>query len=130
MKDNDAKLKERNPELFHVAREHGTEPPFVGKYVHTTDTGVYVCAVCNSPLFSSDTKFDSGSGWPSFTDPMIRDAVTLREDISNNMTRTEVRCARCDAHLGHVFQDGPMKGTKTCARFCINSVSLDLKQND
>lgn len=129
MKD-DTTLKEEYPELYHVAREQGTEPPFIGKYVHTTTDGTYICAVCGAPLFSSDTKFESGSGWPSFTDPLIQDAVVLKEDISHSTTRTEVRCARCDAHLGHVFPDGPKKGTRTCNRFCINSVSLELKRDD
>lgn len=129
MKD-DKQLKEENPELYHVAREDGTEPPFVGKYVHTTEAGMYVCALCGAPLFSSDKKFESGSGWPSFTDPVLRDAVTLIEDTSHGMMRTEVRCARCNAHLGHVFPDGPQKGSKVCDRYCINSVSLDLKRDD
>jgi peptide-methionine (R)-S-oxide reductase len=129
MKD-DLTLREENPELYRIAREQGTETPFIGKYVHTTETGVYTCAVCGAPLFSSDTKFESESGWPSFTDPLIKDAVTLREDIWHNTTLTEVRCARCDAHLGHVFPDGPMKGSKVCDRYCINSISLELRKDD
>lgn len=127
---DDATLKDTNPELYHVARERGTEPPFLGKYVHTTDAGVYVCALCHALLFSSDHKFDSGSGWPSFTDPAFIGAVTLHEDVSNNLNRTEVRCATCDAHLGHLFSDGPIQAGKTCSRFCINSISLDLKKDD
>ncbi len=129
MKD-DKQLQERNPELYHVAREHGTEPPFIGKYVHTTDIGIYTCAVCGALLFSSDTKFDSGSGWPSFTRPVTKDAVVLVEDLSHNMFRTEVRCTKCDAHLGHLFPDGPKKSDGNCDRFCVNSISLDLRKED
>ena len=128
MIDNDS-LKRENPELYKVAREGGTEPAFTGEYVHTKEDGMYHCAVCNAPLFSSEKKFDSGSGWPSFTDPIIRDSVKLLEDESYGMHRTEVRCVKCDAHLGHVFPDGPKKNDVTCNRFCINSISLDL-QND
>ncbi len=223
---NDDILKKENPELYRIAREGGTEPAFTGEYVNTKEDGMYHCAVCSAPLFSSDTKFDSGSGWPSFTQPMkflkgyvyvlkmsngqmytgsttnlirriteheqgkvtttkkylpvslvhyetynsekearhrekmlkhhgsafaklkksidtntkislagftdpaIANAVKLLEDDSHGMRRTEVRCATCDAHLGHVFPDGPTKNGKTCDRFCINSVSLDLRNND
>ncbi len=129
MKD-DKHLKEVEPELYHVAREQGTEPPNIGKYVHTSDKGMYVCAVCGALLFSSDTKFDSGSGWPSFTKPVLKDAVVLKEDSSHNMFRTEVRCAKCNAHLGHLFPDGPVVNEKVCDRYCINSVSLDLHKDD
>lgn len=123
-------LKKENPELYRIAREGGTEPAFTGEYVHTEEDGMYHCAVCGAPLFSSETKFDSGSGWPSFTDPTIKDAVKLIDDDTHGMHRTEVRCAKCDAHLGHVFPDGPVKDGKTCDRFCINSISLNLKNND
>lgn len=123
-------LKEENPELYRVAREGGTEPAFTGEYVHTKEDGMYHCAVCGVPLFSSETKFDSGTGWPSFTDPALKDAVTLIDDTSHGMRRTEVRCAHCAAHLGHVFPDGPKVGNKTCDRYCINSISLDLRNND
>ena len=123
-------LKKENPELYRVAREGGTEPAFTGEYVHTEEDGMYHCAVCGTPLFSSKTKFDSESGWPAFTDPAIKDAVKLIDDDTHGMHRTEVRCARCDAHLGHVFPDGPKKNGKTCDRFCINSISLDLKNHD
>lgn len=219
-------LKKENPELYRIAREGGTEPAFTGEYVHTEEDGMYHCAVCGAPLFSSETKFDSGSGWPSFTqpvkfsecyvyvlkmsndqlyvgstnnlvrriaeheqgkvfttskylpvvlihyeeyasekearhrekmlkhhgsafaklkesidvnhkislagftDPAIKDGVKLIDDDTHGMQRTEVRCAKCDAHLGHVFPDGPKKNGKTCDRFCINSISLDLKNND
>lgn len=125
---NDEILKKENPELYRVAREGGTEPAFTGEYVHTKENGMYHCAVCGVPLFSSDTKFDSGSGWPSFTDPATAGSVKLLEDNSHGMHRTEVRCAKCDAHLGHVFPDGPTKNGKTCDRFCINSVSLKHKK--
>jgi peptide-methionine (R)-S-oxide reductase len=127
---DDKHLKEENPGLYHVAREQGTEPPFIGHYVHTTDAGVYVCAICGALLFSSDAKFDSGSGWPSFTRPISKDAVTLSEDSSHNMFRTEVKCAKCSAHLGHVFPDGPKKYDGVCDRYCVNSISLDLRKED
>ncbi len=127
---NDDILKKENPELYKIAREGETEEAFTGEYVHTEEDGMYHCAVCHAPLFSSETKFDSGSGWPSFTDPAITDAVKLLEDDSHGIRRTEVRCAKCDAHLGHVFPDGPMKNGKVCDRFCINSISLDLQNND
>lgn len=124
----DAELKQENPELYRVAREGGTEARFAGEYVNTKEDGMYHCAVCDATLFDSDTKFDSSSGWPSFTDPTNADAVTLIDDDSHGMRRTEVRCKQCDAHLGHVFPDGPEKNGKTCDRFCINSISLDLKE--
>lgn len=127
---DDETLKKEKPELYKVAREGGTEAPFVGKYVHTKDDGMYHCAVCGAALFSSDTKFDSKSGWPSFTDPTTKNAITLHEDNSLGMQRTEVRCAHCDAHLGHVFPDGPEKNGNVCDRFCINSVSLELKSSE
>ena len=132
---SDDELKQENPELYKVAREGGTEPAFAGKYVDEKSDGMYHCAVCDAPLFASDTKFDSKSGWPSFTDPVNRESVTLVEDNSHLMRRTEVKCAKCDAHLGHVFPDGPRIHTpegdsKICDRFCINSVSLELKKND
>lgn len=120
-------LKKKDPELYRVAHEEGTEPAFTGKYVDTKDTGTYHCAVCDAPLFSSDTKFDSGTGWPSFTDPVFRDAVVLEDDTDYGMHRIEVRCAKCNAHLGHVFPDGPKKDGKSGDRFCINSICLDLK---
>jgi peptide-methionine (R)-S-oxide reductase len=104
-------------------REGGTEAPFSGAYVGDHEPGMYRCAACGQELFSSDTKFDSGTGWPSFTDPMNLEHVTLHEDTSGGMTRTEVRCARCGSHLGHVFDDGPAeRGGK---RYCINSVCLE-----
>jgi peptide-methionine (R)-S-oxide reductase len=114
------------PEQYEVMRRHGTEPPFTGKYVFAKDSGTYRCAACGAELFSSDTKFDSGTGWPSFTEPAVAEAVETREDVSYGMVRTEVLCRRCGSHLGHVFDDGP---GPTGQRWCINSVALDLDAN-
>ena len=114
--------EELTPEQYRVLREKGTERPFTGEYVHTKDDGIYRCAACGSELFSSDTKFDSGTGWPSFTDPAVAANVELHEDNSLFMRRTEVTCAHCGGHLGHVFDDGP----NGCDRYCINSCALDL----
>lgn len=116
--------KELSPEQYHITREAGTEPAFTGKYWKTKEKGMYACVCCGAPLFSSDTKFDSGTGWPSFWEPVDRAAVAEHSDRSYGMTRTEVRCARCEAHLGHVFPDGP---DPTGLRYCMNSASLDLK---
>ncbi len=112
------------PEQYQVLRGKGTERPFTGKYVNAKDDGMYTCAGCGAPLFSSDTKFESGTGWPSFTEPAVADAVELHVDKSFGMRRTEVVCRRCGGHLGHVFDDGPGPGGQ---RFCINSASLDLE---
>lgn len=124
---NEEELKKKlTPEEYHVLRERGTEAPFTGSFWRSKDTGMYTCKVCGSELFSSDTKFDSGTGWPSFTDAAKSNAVTLHDDSSHGMQRVEVRCARCGSHLGHVFDDGPGTNGK---RYCINSVCLDLKKS-
>jgi peptide-methionine (R)-S-oxide reductase len=117
---------ELSPELRHVAREGGTEAPFTGAYVNNHEKGMYKCAICGTELFSSDTKFDSGTGWPSFTDAANLEHVVLKEDDTLGMSRTEVLCKTCGAHLGHVFDDGPKEaGGK---RYCINSVCLQFEQ--
>ncbi len=125
--DKTEKRGDLTPEEKHVMFEKGTEAPFSGKFVTTKDKGVYVCKNCGNELFSSDAKFDSGTGWPSFDNPANRENVVLTEDVTHGMERTEVTCATCNAHLGHVFPDGP---TTTGQRFCINSVCLDLKKEE
>jgi len=116
--------KTLTPEQYKVLREKGTEMSFTGEYVENKKKGMYHCAGCGQQLFSSDTKFDSGTGWPSFTDPANKENVELKEDKSHGMMRTEVICKKCGGHLGHVFDDGP-KGKN---RFCINSCSLKFKE--
>jgi peptide-methionine (R)-S-oxide reductase len=115
------------PEQFHVMREKGTEPAFTGALVDNHDDGIYHCAACNAPLFTSDKKFDSGSGWPSFWLPVSAGAIEAHEDTTHGMRRIEVTCAACGAHLGHVFPDGPRP---TGMRYCINSASLAFEKKE
>jgi peptide-methionine (R)-S-oxide reductase len=124
---SDEEWRERlTPEQYGVTRQKGTEPPFSGVYWDAKDEGVYRCVACHAPLFSSEAKYESGTGWPSFWEPIEEGAVRFEEDRTHGMVRTEVLCNRCDAHLGHVFEDGPRP---TGLRYCMNSVSLDLDAN-
>ena len=129
MSDKVAKSKEQwrselTSEQYEVCREKGTEAPFSGVYAESKTPGIYVCACCGQELFSSASKFDSGSGWPSFWQPLFPESAATEVDVSHGIRRTEVMCSKCDAHLGHVFDDGPLP---TRLRYCINSVSLGLK---
>jgi peptide-methionine (R)-S-oxide reductase len=125
IKKSDAEWREElTPEQYHILREAGTERAFSGKYWNNHEDGVFRCAACGSELFDSTTKFESGSGWPSFTEPKVAEAVETRRDISHGMIRTEVVCRRCGGHLGHVFDDGP--SDQGGLRYCINSAALDL----
>jgi peptide-methionine (R)-S-oxide reductase len=126
-KTEDEWRRELTPEQYHVMREKGTERPFTGEYEKTKEKGTYVCAACGNPLFTSDTKYESGSGWPSFYQPAGAESVRTETDDSMFMSRTEVLCSRCDAHLGHVFDDGPQP---TGERYCMNSVALKLEKEE
>ena len=128
MKLTDAEWRAKlSPEQYQILRQAGTERAFTGKYEQNKAAGDYVCAGCGAPLFSSDTKYNSGSGWPSYTDPVAPEAVEELRDMSHGMVRTEVRCAKCEGHLGHVFPDGPGENG---LRYCINSASLDFKPKE
>lgn len=117
--------EELTPEKYHICREKGTEPPFSGRYLENKEPGIYRCGCCGAELFDASTKFNSGTGWPSFWDAMDPGKVKLKEDHSHGMSRIEVTCANCGAHLGHVFPDGP---PPTGQRYCINSIALDFEK--
>ena len=127
MKSEDEWKAELSPEQYHVLREKGTEPAWTGTLLDVHDPGLFRCAACGTELFRSDDKFDSGSGWPSFTKAVADGVVTEHEDRSHGMRRTEITCTRCGGHLGHVFPDGP---APTGLRYCVNSLSLDFEPAD
>lgn len=120
-------LTKLGPEKYQILRQAGTERAFTGAYEKNKAAGVYMCGGCGAPLFASDTKYESGSGWPSYTEPLTEDAVEELSDTAHGMTRTEVRCAKCEGHLGHVFPDGPGENG---LRYCINSASLEFKPGE
>jgi len=125
-KSNDQWVDKLTPEQYEVCRNKGTEAPFSGKYTHCKKSGIYACVCCGNPLFDSEAKFDSGSGWPSYVDVISNDSLDTHVDNTHGMQRVEVTCKSCGSHLGHVFEDGP---EPTGLRYCINSVSLDLKEH-
>lgn len=129
IKIDDNELRQRlTAKQYHILREKGTEPAFSGKYYQNTESGTYLCAACGNEVFSSDAKYDSGSGWPSYYAPATPNSVAEAVDTSLGMTRTEIMCSKCGSHLGHVFDDGPQE--KTGKRYCINSVALDFKNKE
>ena len=125
-KSDDEWRNNLSEEEFIVCRQKGTERPFTGEYHDSKEEGMYHCRCCGEPLFSSETKYDSGSGWPSFFQPLTEDGITEERDASHGMSRTEIQCSRCGSHLGHVFPDGPQP---TGLRYCVNSLSLKLEKN-